>query len=194
VLVGINLLREGLDMPEVSLVAVLDADKEGFLRSHVSLIQTIGRAARNVNGFVLLYADKVTDSMRKAMDETERRRKLQSEFNLQHGITPLSTQRNLSDLTQYTEGGEEAPPPGEEGGEGMSAGEIRLEMEAAQNRMLKYADDMAFEQAAMERDKLALLREMDLGLKPPLRSLLLHVEKRPLAEKARRKKARTRRR
>ncbi|MCL2179175.1 MAG: excinuclease ABC subunit UvrB [Proteobacteria bacterium] len=196
VLVGINLLREGLDMPEVSLVAILDADKEGFLRSHVSLIQTIGRAARNVNGFVLMYADKVTDSMQKAMDETERRRKLQSEFNLQHGIKPLSTKRNVSDLSQYIEGegAVGAPAPMVEG-EGMPPGEIQREMGQTQKRMLQFAEDMDFEKAAIERDKLTLLKEMDLGLKPPLRSLLLWVEQRnPFAEKAKRGKARMRRR
>ncbi|MCL2011956.1 MAG: excinuclease ABC subunit UvrB [Cystobacterineae bacterium] len=196
VLVGINLLREGLDMPEVSLVAILDADKEGFLRSHVSLIQTIGRAARNVNGFVLLYADKLTDSMRKAIDETERRRKRQSEFNLQHGITPLSTQRNMSDLAQYIEGEQKGHAPIlEMNGVGMTAKEIQLEMEQTKSRMLKFADDMDFEQAAVERDKLALLKEMDLGLKPPLRSLLLNVEQnKPFPEKTKRSRARMRRR
>jgi len=196
VLVGINLLREGLDMPEVSLVAVLDADKEGFLRSHVSLIQTIGRAARHVNGFVLLYADKTTDSMRKAMEETERRRKLQNEFNLRHKITPLSAQRNVSDLTHYVEGetAGECPLANTEG-VGMSAKEIQQEMEQTKNRMLKFSQDMDFEKAAVERDKLALLKEMDLGFKPPLRSLLLNVEqKNPGTEKSRRGKVRMRRR
>ncbi len=96
VLVGINLLREGLDLPEVSLVAILDADKEGFLRSERSLIQTIGRAARNVNGTVILYADGVTDSMKRAMDETERRRRLQAAFNKKHGITPQTIVKALS--------------------------------------------------------------------------------------------------
>jgi excinuclease ABC subunit B len=98
VLVGINLLREGLDLPEVSLVAILDADKEGFLRSETSLIQTVGRAARNAEGRVIMYADTVTDSMRHAIDETERRRKIQSEYNEAHGITPQTIKKNVSKI------------------------------------------------------------------------------------------------
>ncbi|MCL2560693.1 MAG: UvrB/UvrC motif-containing protein, partial [Turicibacter sp.] len=103
VLVGINLLREGLDIPEVSLVAILDADKEGFLRSERSLIQTIGRAARNAEGHVILYADKITDSMRKAMDETERRRNVQIAFNEEHGITPQTVRKEIRDVIRATE-------------------------------------------------------------------------------------------
>ena len=98
VLIGVNLLREGLDLPEVSLVAILDADKEGFLRSETSLIQTIGRAARNSEGHVIMYADKITDSMRVAIDETKRRRKVQEEYNEAHGITPQTIQKSVRDL------------------------------------------------------------------------------------------------
>ncbi len=107
VLVGINLLREGLDIPEVSLVAILDADKEGFLRSERSLIQTIGRAARNSNGHVILYADKMTDSMKKAIDETKRRRTIQEEYNEKHGITPKTIQKKIPDLIRATQAAEE---------------------------------------------------------------------------------------
>ncbi len=101
VLVGINLLREGLDIPEITLVAILDADKEGFLRSETSLIQTIGRAARNCEGHVIMYADTVTDSMRVAIEETERRRKIQQEYNEAHGITPKTIQKSVRDLISF---------------------------------------------------------------------------------------------
>jgi excinuclease ABC subunit B len=100
VIVGVNLLREGLDMPEVSLVAILDADKEGFLRSEVSLIQTMGRAARNINGQVVLYADRITGSMQKAMEETERRRKIQLAYNEKHGITPKTIQKSIRNILE----------------------------------------------------------------------------------------------
>src|SRR5207249_2410617 len=108
VLVGINLLREGLDLPEVSLVAILDADKEGFLRSETSLIQTIGRAARNVDGTVLMYADAITDSMKVAISETQRRRKIQLAYNLEHGIDPQTIRRKVSDILLSLGGGGEA--------------------------------------------------------------------------------------
>jgi excinuclease ABC subunit B len=107
VLVGINLLREGLDLPEVSLVAILDADKEGFLRSETSLIQTIGRAARNVDGKVIMYADRVTGSMKRAIDETERRRKIQLAFNKEHGITPQTIRKAVADVIEATKVAEE---------------------------------------------------------------------------------------
>ncbi len=102
VLIGINLLREGLDMPEVSLVAILDADKEGFLRSETSLIQTIGRAARNAHGMVILYADRITDSMKRAIEETERRRKIQDTYNKKHGITPTTIKKKIKNLIETT--------------------------------------------------------------------------------------------
>ena len=108
VLVGINLLREGIDIPEVSLVAILDADKEGFLRSERSLIQTIGRAARNSNGEVIMYADRMTDSMRKAIDETDRRRAIQMEYNEKHGITPTTIKKKIRDVIRATQVAEEA--------------------------------------------------------------------------------------
>src|ERR671920_2370644 len=112
VLIGINLLREGLDLPEVSLVAILDADKEGFLRSETSLIQTMGRAARNVEGQVIMYADRVTDSMRKAISETERRRGLQAAYNEEHGIDPQTIRKKVSDILEMIRGRtDEAPLP-----------------------------------------------------------------------------------
>jgi len=174
VLVGINLLREGLDIPEVSLVAILDADKEGFLRSHVSLIQTIGRAARNLNGRVILYADRVTDSMRKAMDETARRRERQAAWNREHGVTPASVKRNILDLSSvlYGEPAAGALPRAADADELLSKEEIARLVEEETKAMLAAADEMAFEEAARHRDAVALLKEMDLGLKPPVRSLL----------------------
>src|SRR5690606_10343322 len=108
VLVGINLLREGLDIPEVSLVTILDADKEGFLRSERSLIQTMGRAARNAHGHVIMYADRVTDSMQKAMDETTRRRTIQAAYNEKHGITPVTIQKKIRDVIRATVAAEES--------------------------------------------------------------------------------------
>ncbi|MBM4378485.1 MAG: excinuclease ABC subunit UvrB [Deltaproteobacteria bacterium] len=174
VLVGINLLREGLDIPEVSLVAILDADKEGFLRSHVSLIQTIGRAARNLNGRVILYADRVTDSMRKAMDETSRRREKQAAWNRDHGITPASVKRNIQDLSSalYGESAAAALPKAADADQLLSKEEIARLIDDETKAMLAAAEEMAFEDAARHRDAVALLKEMDLGLKPPLRSAL----------------------
>src|SRR6266849_187960 len=174
VLIGINLLREGLDIPEVSLVAILDADKEGFLRSHVSLIQTIGRAARNIQGRVIMYSDSVTDSMRRALEETNRRREIQRKFNQEHGITPQSVKKNILDLssTLYRFDGSGLPIAAEGPGDLIAKEEIQSLIAEHSLAMRQAADEMEFERAAEYRDKIALLKEMDLGLKPPSRALL----------------------
>jgi excinuclease ABC subunit B len=162
VLVGINLLREGLDLPEVSLVAILDADKEGFLRSEGSLIQTIGRAARNVNGRAILYADVVTNSMRRAMDETERRRRVQLAFNEAHGITPRSIRKAVRDYMEAhgeAEGESGATPLPERLPPAQAVKKIRrLEQE-----MHRLARNLEFEEAARIRDEIATLRRLSLG-------------------------------
>jgi excinuclease ABC subunit B len=164
-LIGINLLREGLDIPEVSLVAVLDADKEGFLRSEVSLVQTIGRAARNVNGRVILYADHVTDSMRKALEETERRREKQRAYNLEHGITPQTVRRNISDLSMAVVEADYVTVPlaAEEGAE-YRPEELPAIVEALEKEMREAAQALDFEKAAGLRDRLLALKELQLGL------------------------------
>jgi len=174
VLVGINLLREGLDIPEVSLVAILDADKEGFLRSHVSLIQTIGRAARHLEGRVIMYADQVTASMKKALDETDRRREAQRQFNQDHGITPQAVKKNITDLSQFLYDGGPAPlgEAAEGGDELLTKEQIQELIEEYGKRMQEAADQMEFESAADFRDKLLVLKDMDLGLKPPSRALV----------------------
>ncbi|HYV45544.1 MAG TPA: excinuclease ABC subunit UvrB, partial [Myxococcaceae bacterium] len=174
VLVGINLLRECLDIPEVSLVAILDADKEGFLRSHVSLIQTIGRAARHLEGRVIMYADQVTASMKKALDETDRRREAQRQFNQDHGITPQAVKKNITDLSQFLYDGGPAPlgEAAEGGDELLTKEQIQELIEEYGKRMQEAADQMEFESAADFRDKLLVLKDMDLGLKPPSRALV----------------------
>ncbi|EEG77857.1 excinuclease ABC subunit UvrB [Dethiobacter alkaliphilus] len=161
VLVGINLLREGLDLPEVSLVAILDADKEGFLRAERSLIQTIGRAARNVHGTVIMYADKVTDSMQKAMDETERRRQIQMEFNREHNITPATIKKAVRAVIEATQVAEEAlsdyvdkDSPAE-----LSPAERKKTIAKLEKEMKKAAKELDFEQAAHLRDMIAALRK-----------------------------------
>lgn len=163
VLVGINLLREGLDIPEVSLVAILDADKEGFLRSHRSLIQTIGRAARNVNGKAILYADKITDSMKAAIDETERRRARQISFNAEHGIVPQQIKKQVRDLIDgvyHDENGSKG-----RGRSKLKVGEIRNEGDAVkeiaklEKAMQAAARDLQFEEAAQIRDKIRAIKE-----------------------------------
>ncbi|HQY82126.1 MAG: excinuclease ABC subunit UvrB [Thermomonas sp.] len=171
VLVGINLLREGLDMPEVSLVAILDADKEGFLRSAGSLIQTIGRAARNLRGKAILYADRVTNSMQKAIDETDRRRAKQVEYNAEHGITPQSIVRAVADVMEGAR-----PEPGELKGRGklrrvaepeleyqrLSPAQQAAKLKALEQQMHQHARDLEFEDAARVRDQIRRLREASL--------------------------------
>ena len=156
VLVGINLLREGLDLPEVSLIAILDADKEGFLRSETSLIQTIGRAARNAQGRVLLYADKITPAMRAAMDETARRRQIQNDYNKAHGIVPKTIVKSIRDLIEIS-----ASPTPEHKGKGgvkMTRQELAREIEKLEAQMRKAAHMMEYEYAAVLRDEIIRLR------------------------------------
>jgi excinuclease ABC subunit B len=159
VVVGINLLREGLDLPEVSLVAILDADKEGFLRSDTSLIQTIGRAARHVQGKVIMYAEKVTDSMQRAIDETARRRKIQMEYNQAHGIEPVSIVKAVRDLTERLRSGGKAEAPAEEEAPlGLSRAEAERVARELEKEMRAAAQDLEFEKAAALRDQLYELR------------------------------------
>jgi excinuclease ABC subunit B len=167
VLVGVNLLREGLDLPEVSLVAVLDADKEGFLRSAGSLIQTMGRAARNVRGRAILYADRITDSMKHAMAETQRRREIQTRYNADHGITPESILKPVDDSligmcdADYldVELEEPAPPAGVDMSRFGSMQDVEKEIVRLEKRMKKAAVDLDFEDAASLRDQIAWLRK-----------------------------------
>jgi excinuclease ABC subunit B len=171
VLVGINLLREGLDIPEVSLVAILDADKEGFLRAERSLIQTIGRAARNLNGTAILYADRMTDSMKKAIGETERRRARQLAFNEAHGVTPRSIVKQVRDLIDgvYSQKAGKEAARQEQAAlerarvEDMSEKEIAREIKRLEKQMLAFARDLEFEKAAAVRDQLAHLRQLAFG-------------------------------
>ncbi|MDB5889734.1 MAG: excinuclease subunit UvrB [Polaromonas sp.] len=168
VLVGINLLREGLDIPEVSLVAILDADKEGFLRAERSLIQTIGRAARNLNGRAILYADRITDSMKKAIGETERRRHRQIAFNLENGITPRSVVKRIKDLIDgvYSEkSGKEAERLQIQKAlvEDMSEKDIAREIKRLEKQMIEHAKNLEFEKAARVRDQLHVLKQQAFG-------------------------------
>ena len=171
VLVGINLLREGLDMPEVSLVAVLDADKEGFLRSDRSLIQTVGRAARNINGTAILYADSVTGSMRRALDETDRRREKQIQHNRKHGITPKGIRKAVSDIMEgaYAFGSSSSRRSSRVADDklkyaAMGPDLLAKTIRALEQRMYKHADNLEFEEAARVRDEIAEIREVGLGL------------------------------
>ena len=167
VLVGINLLREGLDLPEVSLVAILDADKEGFLRSAGSLIQTSGRAARNVNGRVIMYADTITASMRAAIDETDRRRAAQEAYNLEHGITPASIVKAIDDvLSSVYERDYVTIPARADAGALMSAEDVEARIADLQRQMRAAAANLEFEKAAAVRDEIHKLRNRELGLVP----------------------------
>ena len=160
VLVGINLLREGLDIPEITLVAILDADKEGFLRSETSLIQTIGRAARNSEGHVIMYADKITDSMRVAIDETERRRMLQQAYNEEHGITPKTIQKSVRDLIAISKKVAAEEMEFDKDPESMSRRELEKLIGDIQKKMKKAAAELNFEAAAEYRDKMVKLKNM----------------------------------
>ncbi|MGN0376499.1 MAG: excinuclease ABC subunit UvrB [Suilimivivens sp.] len=165
VLVGINLLREGLDIPEISLVAILDADKEGFLRSETSLIQTVGRAARNAEGHVIMYADNMTDSMRAAIEETQRRRTIQQKYNEEHGITPQTIKKAVRDLISISRVIEKEEMKFEKDPESMDREELQKLIEKVQKQMKKAAADLNFEAAAQLRDKMVelktKLREID---------------------------------
>jgi excinuclease ABC subunit B len=180
VLVGINLLREGLDMPEVSLVAVLDADKEGFLRSDNSLIQTVGRAARNINGRAILYADSITGSMKRALDEMTRRRAVQVEFNREHGITPRGIQKAVTDVMEGArdEGTSVIPGRGGKKGRGkdkekaptaadLQPQNIVRQIKKLEAEMFKKARNLEFEEAARLRDQVEKLKQIELGLALP---------------------------
>ena len=159
VLVGINLLREGLDIPEITLVAILDADKEGFLRSGTSLIQTIGRAARNVNGHVIMYADTITDSMRQAIDETSRRRELQEAYNREHNITPRTIQKSVRDLISISREVAQTETRMEKDPESMSRQELEKLIKKVEKQMKAAAADLNFETAAELRDKMIELKK-----------------------------------
>ena len=164
VLVGINLLREGLDIPEIALVAILDADKEGFLRSETSLVQTIGRTARNADGHVVMYADNMTDSMRKAIDETERRRKVQMKYNEEHGITPQTIRKAVRDLISISREITKEQARFEKDPESMNLGELRKLIAEVEKKMRRAAADLNFEAAAELRDQMLELKKHELEL------------------------------
>ncbi|MGH6783659.1 MAG: helicase-related protein, partial [Sphingomicrobium sp.] len=170
VLVGINLLREGLDIPECALVAILDADKEGFLRSETSLIQTIGRAARNVEGRVILYADRVTGSMERALSETDRRREKQVAYNAAHGITPESIKRGISNiLADVSARDGVVVDTGDDERPHLVGHNLRAYIGDLEERMRKAAADLEFEEAARLRDEIRRLEEDELGIPDPER-------------------------
>ena len=164
VLIGINLLREGLDIPECGLVAILDADKEGFLRSETSLIQTIGRAARNVDGRVILYADRITGSMERAMLETSRRREKQMAYNAEHGITPQTIRRQIGDIIAHVASGDQVTVPIDDDRPHMVGHNLRAYIEELEKKMRKAAADLEFEEAGRLRDEIRQLENEELGL------------------------------
>lgn len=160
VLVGINLLREGLDIPEISLVAILDADKEGFLRSATSLIQTVGRAARNAQGHVVMYADTITDSIRTTLDETQRRRSIQQKYNEEHGITPQTIKKAVRDLIRISKEIAKEEQTFEKDPESMDERELKKLIASVEKKMKKAAADLNFEAAVELRDKMTELKKM----------------------------------
>jgi excinuclease ABC subunit B len=164
VLVGINLLREGLDIPECGLVAILDADKEGFLRSETSLIQTIGRAARNVDGRVILYADRMTGSMERAIAETDRRREKQKAYNLEHGITPTTIKRNIGDIIAHVASKDQVTVEIDEERPHMVGHNLRSYIESLEKKMREAASNLEFEEAGRLRDEIRALESEELGL------------------------------
>jgi excinuclease ABC subunit B len=164
VVVGINLLREGLDLPEVSLVAILDADKEGYLRSKEALIQTMGRAARHINAHVIMYADSITQSMQKAIEETKRRRQIQEAYNKEHGITPQGIKKSIKDITERVQAVAEARVPYM--ATPMPKEEINHLIKQLESQMKAAAKNLEFEKAAMIRDRIIELRKDEDPISP----------------------------